>query len=58
MSGGSEVRYFQKLLIERYRSVDFDQIVNRQGGGRFTLPRRLDANMVNGYALWCCKYGE
>ena len=50
MSGGSEVRYFQKLLIERYRSVDFDQIVNRQGGGRFTLPRRLDANMVDRYA--------
>ena len=44
------MRYFHKLLFERYGSVGVDQIVNRQGGGGFTLPRRLDANMVDGYA--------
>ena len=50
MSGVSEVRYFHKLLVERYGSVGFDQIVSREAGGGFTLPRRLDANMVDGYA--------
>ena len=47
---GSEVRYFHKFLVERYGLVGVDQIVNRQGGGGVTLPRRLDANMVDRYA--------
>ena len=38
--------YFHKLL-HKDGSVGGNQIMNGQGGGGLTLPRRLDANIVD-----------